>query len=142
MVEALAPGAWREGRVEVCTNLPAALPPACADEERLAQVLANLLHNAIRHTPPGGIVAVTAIAEPDALVLVVNDTGDGIPAGELPHIWERFYQGSNARRNDGGSGLGLPLVKELVEAMGGRVEASSVTGQGSSFRVYLQKSGS
>jgi signal transduction histidine kinase len=102
----------------------------------LAQVLGNLLRNAIRHTPPGGIAAVTAAARPDGVTLEVCDTGEGIPPGELPHIWERFYQGANGRR-DGGAGLGLALVKELVEAMGGRVEATSVPGQGSCFRIYL-----
>jgi len=138
VVAALAPLAWQTGRVEVIADLPAGLPLACADAERLGQVLANLLRNAIRHTEPGGIVAVALRAEPGAVALEVRDTGVGIPPAELPHIWERFYRGENGRSRTGdGAGLGLALVKELTEAMGGTVAVESSVGKGSCFTIRL-----
>ncbi len=148
VIDALAPLAWQSGRVEVVTDLPdgpaGSRPLADADPERLGQVLANLLRNAIRHTEPGGIVAVALRSEPDAVVVEVRDTGAGIPADELPHIWERFYRGRSERSRAGdGAGLGLALVKELTEAMGGSVTVESTAipnaeGKGSCFRVRLR----
>ena len=137
-VEALAPLAMQREHVEVVADVPTNLPPALADAERLDQVLANLLRNALRHTPPGGIVAVVASAEDAYVHIKVCDTGEGIPPEELPYIWERFYRGDNARELDAhGAGLGLALVKDLVEAMGGQVAVESHTGQGSCFSVTL-----
>ena len=133
MVNALAPLAWAASRVQVVAELPADLPQVHADEARLEQILANLLRNAIRHTPPGGIVAAAARAKSAAVVLEVRDTGEGIAPADLPHIWERFYRvGDHA-----GAGLGLALVKELAEAMGGSVAVESTVGQGSRFTVRL-----
>ena len=138
MVDALAPLAWRSGRVELVAEAASGLPLASADEGRLEQVLANLLRNAIRHTPPGGIVVVRALGVDRGVRLEVCDTGDGIAAEDLPHIWERFYRGANGRGRDAaGAGLGLALVKELTEAMGGSVCVESAPGQGSCFSVLL-----
>jgi signal transduction histidine kinase len=140
MVDTVAPLAWRTGRVEVVAQVPPGLPSALADERRLEQVLSNLLHNGVRHTPPGGIVAVMAVAEQDAVRIEVRDTGQGIPPEDLPYVWERFYRGESARAEDShGAGLGLALVKELTEAMGGRVEVESVVGEGSCFTVRLPR---
>ena len=140
MVDALAPLAWASGRVEVVAELPAGLPLAHADEARLEQILANLLRNAIRHTPPGGIVAAAARAGADALVLEVRDTGEGIAPDDLPHIWERFYRGQQQPGGPRpGAGLGLALVKELAEAMGGSVGVESAVGRGSRFTVRLPR---
>jgi len=137
-VEALAPLARQREHVEVIADIPASLPPALADAERLDQVLTNLLRNALRHTPPGGIVAVVASAEDTHIHIKVCDTGEGIPPEELPYIWERFYRGDNARELDAhGAGLGLALVKDLVEAMGGIVDVHSAPGEGSCFGVML-----
>ena len=141
IVDAMAPLAWDGGRVEVVAELPDDLPQACVDEARLEQILANLLRNGVRHTGPGGIVAVVAAVEEDTVKIEVRDTGEGIPAEELPYIWERFYRGENARTDDvRGAGLGLALVKELTEAMGGSVGVESTVGEGSRFAVRLSVS--
>lgn len=137
-----APLAWQRGRVEVIADASPDPQLALADAGRLEQVVQNLLHNAIRHTPPGGIVALTVAADPGDASMVrlqVNDTGEGIPAEEIPHIWERFYRGHKAR-SEGGTGLGLALVKELTEAMSGTVAVESVLERGSCFTIYLPRS--
>jgi signal transduction histidine kinase len=140
MVDTVAPLAWRAGRVEVVAQVPSDLPLVLADERRLEQVLSNLLHNGVRHTPPGGIVAVIVAVEEDAVRIEVRDTGQGIPPGDLPYVWERFYRGESARAEDSrGAGLGLALVKELTEAMGGTVEVESVLREGSCFTVRLPR---
>ena len=115
-----------------------AAPGVCvsADRNRMRQVVANLLDNAIKYTPSGGRVEVQTALDGAEAVLTVTDTGPGIPAGELPRIWERLYRG-DASRSERGLGLGLSLVKAIVEAHGGRVEAISVPGQGSAFIVRL-----
>jgi signal transduction histidine kinase len=137
-VDAFAPLAWTRGRVEVVAEVPENLPRVLADAGRLEQVLGNLLHNALRHTPPGGIVAVLACVEGETVRIDVRDTGEGIPAEELPRVWQRFYRGEGAQRRDaGGAGLGLALVKELVEGMGGSVSVESTVGEGSCFTVWL-----
>ncbi|HEY8147864.1 MAG TPA: HAMP domain-containing sensor histidine kinase, partial [Vicinamibacteria bacterium] len=113
-------------------------PRVCvsADRNRMRQVVANLLDNAIKYTPAGGRVEVQTAIEGAEAVLTVTDTGSGIPAGELPRIWERLYRG-DASRSERGLGLGLSLVKAIVEAHGGRVEATSSPGQGSTFVIRL-----
>jgi signal transduction histidine kinase len=137
-VEAQASLARQREHVEVIADVPADLPPARADAERLDQVLVNLLRNALRHTSPGGIVAVVASATDNHIRIEVCDTGAGIPPDELPHVWERFYRGDDARELDTqGAGLGLALVKDLVEAMGGQVGVESHAGEGSCFSVWL-----
>jgi signal transduction histidine kinase len=95
-----------------------------ADE--LTQVLANLLQNAVRYTPAGGRVSVTATRRDDGAVVRIANTGSGIPAEDLPRVWERFYRVEKSRdRARGGAGVGLAIVKQLVERAGGRVGASS-----------------
>jgi signal transduction histidine kinase len=138
IVDAVAPLAWEASRVQVVAEFPQALPRVRIDPSRLEQVLANLLRNGIRHTPPGGIVAVMASVEGGAVRVDVRDTGEGIPPQEFPHIWERFFRGKRARTEDQrGAGLGLALVKELIEAMGGAVVVESVLGEGSCFTIRL-----
>jgi signal transduction histidine kinase len=109
-------------------DLPVSLP-ARADPDRLAQVLANLLSNAVRYTPSGGIISVRTERRPgDVLISVVN-TGDGIPAEDLDRVFERFYRVEKSRdRERGGAGIGLAIVKQLVEQGGGRVGADSRDG--------------
>lgn len=116
------------------------LPPADVDPDRVAQVLSNLLDNALRHTPAGGAVEVRVEpgTRPDNVHVAVRDSGPGIPAEHLPHVFERFYRVDPARaRAEGGSGIGLAVVKQLVEAHGGTVTAESRPGQGTTFRLTL-----
>lgn len=138
VVEGATPLAWQARRIEVVAEVPPDLPTALVDAGRLVQALHNLLHNAIRHTAPGGIVAVTARAEEKMVAIQVRDTGEGISPEELSRIWERFYQGEQQEHlRESGAGLGLALVKEWIEAMGGSVAAESVVGQGSCFTLRL-----
>jgi signal transduction histidine kinase len=137
VIETTAPLAWQSGRVQVSAEVPADLPRVSIDAARFEQVLRNLLHNAIRHTPPGGIVVTIGWTEAGAVVIEVRDTGEGIAAGDLPHVWQRFYRAGE----NGGVGLGLAIVKELVEAMGGSVSVESKLGEGSCFTVRLPVSG-
>ncbi|HEU0027463.1 MAG TPA: ATP-binding protein [Ktedonobacterales bacterium] len=146
-VETVAPLAWRAGRVEALARVTPETPIACADAARVEQALHNLLRNAIRHTPPGGIIAVIVepqgVGEAARVALRVRDTGEGIAAEDLPRVWERFYRSSRAREldGDGGSGLGLALVKEVTEAMGGAVAVESAPGEGSAFSLLLPLAG-
>ena len=111
---------------------------ALADRRRVVQVLGNLVRNALRHTPPGGLIAVRAERQDGRASVTVEDTGEGIPPDQLPHIFERFYRGDAARdRASGGAGLGLAIVRELVEAMGGYVAVESAPGEGSRFSFSL-----
>ncbi len=141
--ETLAPLAWQSNRVEVVPDVPEDAPLALVDAARLEQALQNLLHNGVRHTPPGGIVAIEVAPAGDAeetIAIRVKDTGEGIAPDELPHIWERFYRTERARQNPGsGTGLGLALVKELIETMGGSVAVESMLGVGSSFTLRLPR---
>jgi len=138
LVETTAPLAWGQRRVQVLAEVTPDLPPARADAQRLEQIVSNLLGNAVRHTPPGGLVAAAVTAEPDTVDVEIRDTGEGILPEDLPHVFERFYRG---RTGDGraGAGLGLALTKELAEAMGGSVDAASTPGAGSCFTVRLPR---
>lgn len=110
--------------------------PVLADPGRVHQVIANLLSNALKFTPPGGHVTVgTSRAGPDA-VLRVTDTGPGIPADELPHIFDRFWRGLGAARISG-SGIGLTVAAELARAHGGRLTATSKPGHGTQMTLAI-----
>lgn len=131
---------YRTKQVTLSTHLPSTqLPPLWGDAQRLAQVLANLLDNALRHTPPHGQVNVYANTDGHRLLLRVTDTGEGIAAEHLPHVFERLYRADAARTRDhGGSGLGLAIAKALVEAHGGDIRASSQgAGTGTTFTIAL-----
>jgi signal transduction histidine kinase len=105
------------------------------DRNRLRQVLANLVDNAVKYTPPAGRVVVEARRTPDEAVVTVTDTGPGIPADELPRIWDRLYRGDKSR-SERGLGLGLSLVRAIVQAHGGRVAVDS-SPAGSRFTIHL-----
>lgn len=130
---------YAANEVDLTCDVATELPEVWADPLRLAQVLGNLMDNALRHTPPRGHVDVTATAATGDLVISVTDSGDGIAAAHLPHVFERFYRADAARdRTHGGAGIGLAIAQALTKAHGGHVSAfSRGPGQGSTFTVTL-----
>ncbi|MDR1807412.1 MAG: HAMP domain-containing protein [Propionibacteriaceae bacterium] len=135
-------GQYAEAGVELTAVIPAALEAVMVDgdPDRLGQVMTNLLANARRHTPAGGQVTVTlSLPSKDTVRIEVKDTGEGIPAEHLPHLFERFYRVDAARdRATGGTGIGLTIVKAMTVAHGGQVQAASAgPGQGATFTVTL-----
>lgn len=135
-VERLRPQAERAS-LTLTVTLPEPVPGVLADAERIQQVITNLVHNAIKFTPAGGTVTVTAAQSGDEVVITVTDTGVGIPADDLPRIFERFYKTDRARSAGGGTGLGLSIARHIVQAHGGRIWATSTEGQGSTFSFSL-----
>jgi len=139
-VDRLQPQAERGG-LGMTVSLPAAgdelgLPSVLADVERVREVVTNLVHNAIKFTPPGGRVTISAHQVGEEVIVSVQDTGIGIPAADLPRIFERFYKADRAR-SGGGTGLGLSIARHIVQGHGGRIWAESVEGQGSTFYFAL-----
>lgn len=131
---------YAERGVSLTTDLTqAGAAQVAVDRQRLGQVLTNLLSNALRHTPPGGEVSLAAHQDQDEAVIVVTDTGDGIPAAQLQHVFERFYRGDAARTRDrSGSGIGLTISRAIVDAHGGSIAAASNgPGHGACFTVRL-----
>ena len=112
---------------------------AWCDEQRLAQVLRALIDNAIKFSPPGSTVRVTAAADATTATLIVSDNGPGIPEEELPHIFERFHRGRQERATTSGAGLGLSIARELTELLGGHISAASRNGEGAAFTVLLPR---
>jgi two-component system phosphate regulon sensor histidine kinase PhoR len=130
------PAAEKDLRISV--NLQEHLPDIAGDRRRLAEVLQNLLDNAIQYTPAGGQIMVSAAADGDEITITVSDTGIGIPQADQPRIFERFYRVDVARsREVGGTGLGLSIAKHLVEAHGGRIWVDSEIGNGSQFHFTV-----
>lgn len=137
----LASLAEREREVTMVRQVADGLPLVYADPERLTQALVNLTRNAITYTPTGGLVALAATAGADGATvsLAVTDTGVGIPEEDLERVFERFYRADASRaRDSGGFGLGLSIVRDLVEAMGGSVAAERMPEGGSRFRIILR----
>jgi two-component system phosphate regulon sensor histidine kinase PhoR len=117
---------------------PAEPVAALADEEAIAEILDNLVDNAIKYTPAGGTISLRWWVEGREAIVQVQDTGVGIPEKDLSRVFERFYRVDRARSRElGGTGLGLSIVKHLVQALGGSIAASSQVGQGSTFVVRL-----
>lgn len=114
-------------RISLELDLPADLPRVLADEDRTMQVLTNLVSNAIQYTNEKGKISVSFVRAGDNLQTIVRDTGIGIPADHLPHIFDRFYRvdKSRSRRAGGGSGIGLTIAKHFVEAQGGSIWVES-----------------
>ncbi|GAB2687059.1 sensor histidine kinase [Thalassiella azotivora] len=131
--------AFAARHVDLAADVHEPLPPLRADPERLGQVLGNLLDNALRHTPAGGSVVVRAAPVGEGAEIAVRDTGTGIAAEHLPHVFERLYRADAARdRLHGGAGIGLAIVRAVVELHGGRVVAESLgEGRGTTVRVWL-----
>jgi len=121
-------------KIETAENLP----NVEADEQRIIQVLFNLISNALRHTPVGGTITISAELRDGRVLVSVRDTGKGISPEDLPHVFERFYRADRSRaRSTGGSGLGLTISKQIVELHGGKIWAQSWLGVGSTFTFSL-----
>jgi signal transduction histidine kinase len=132
-VEALQGRALAQN-ISMSTDVEKNLPLCNIDELRIGQVLRNLMNNAIAHTGEGGSVKVSAMKNIDHLVICVDDSGEGIPSAELSNIFERFYRVDKSRsRATGGTGLGLTIARQLVEAHGGKIWVESEVGKGSKF---------
>jgi len=128
----------QEKEIELHGRLPLDLPPVYGDPDMLAQVLINLVDNAVKYTPAGGRVDVFAETVDGRLAVTVADTGIGIPPESLPRIFERFYRVDKARSRElGGIGVGLAIVKHIVRAHGGKITVESTPGRGSSFTFTL-----
>jgi signal transduction histidine kinase len=125
-------------KVELQTEIES-LPGFIGDGDRLEQVFTNLVDNALKHTPPGGRVTITARQVGDQLEVSVKDNGSGIPADELPRIFERFYQLDKSRRggSERGVGLGLTIAREIIHSHGGEISAQTEAGKGSVFVVTM-----
>ncbi len=137
MLEAMRAEAEREGvllQAEVMPNLQ----PIDADGQKLYRVLLNLITNALRHTPRDGTVTLSARECGADVAITIADTGEGISAEDMPHVFERFYRGDKSRsRAGGGAGLGLAIARGIVEAHGGRIWVESMPGQGTAFTFTL-----
>jgi two-component system, OmpR family, sensor histidine kinase BaeS len=125
-------------KVALQVQAEASLPEIQVDLERMAQVLGNLLRNALRYTPEGGKIHLSATLAGDLVCLAVSDNGAGIAAEDLPYIFERSYRGDRARNQvEGESGLGLAIARSLVEAQGGKISVESQLGEGAKFTIAL-----
>ncbi|MDB4882564.1 MAG: Sensory box histidine kinase, partial [Gemmatimonadetes bacterium] len=127
------------GRVSLAAALPDGLPEVWADPDRFTQLLSNLIGNAIKFTPPEGAVSLSAHVDGEEALFVVTDTGEGIAADQLPHVFERFFQVSRDARRviRHGAGLGLPISRGIVEAHGGNIWIESTLGAGTSVRFSI-----
>jgi len=130
----------QEKSIEIRVEAADDLPGMEVDPDRMAQVLGNLVSNALRYTPEGGEIVLAAMADDDLVRLRVSDTGSGIHPDDISHIFDRFYRSDTARSQDnelGESGLGLAIAKSIVAAHGGTIDVSSAVGEGTSFIISL-----
>jgi signal transduction histidine kinase len=136
-VRGMADLAWSQRKVRVESLVSADLSFVLADRTRVRQIINNLLYNSLRHTPEGGVIVVQGRQLPDFIELSLSDTGMGISEAALHSVFDRFYQAERSQRGQEGSGLGLNIVRQLVEAHGGTISVESVVGQGTTFRFTL-----
>jgi signal transduction histidine kinase len=136
-VGGLKQAAWQQRKVTIENLVPPDLPLAFADAGRLRQIIHNLLFNALRHTPEGGLVVVQGAVAGGYVELSVSDTGIGIPPELLEQVFDRYYQAELSERRREGSGLGLHIVQQLVQAQGGTISVQSDVGKGTTFRFTL-----
>ena len=124
--------------VSLGSQVPSRPVMARFDRERIVQLLSNLVGNGLKFTPRGGEVLVNLTDTPEGAILQVRDTGPGIPATELPHVFERFFRGTNVgEARASGSGLGLAIARSIVEMHDGQIEVASSVGRGATFTVQL-----
>lgn len=136
MMQSYVPLAAKQG-VRLLAEVAPNLHEISADAIRLAQVLGNLISNALRYTPAGGSITLAALPGPGKLILSVSDTGKGIPPEALPRIFDRFYRADSSRTSSEESGLGLAIARSIVEAHGGTISAESVPGKGTVLTITL-----
>ncbi len=128
----------RQLEISLRVTAEANLPLVNVDPERMAQVLGNLVSNALRYTPAGGEISLVATQQGNRVLLTVQDNGVGIAPDKLPYIFDRFYRGDEARQaSEGESGLGLAIAKSLVELHGGAISVESTLGEGTTFVISL-----
>jgi two-component system phosphate regulon sensor histidine kinase PhoR len=133
---------FAEKKLSIDISVAADLPVVRGDETRLQEILYNLLDNALKYSRPGDKIRLQAQKRGDEVALTVSDTGVGISDADLPRIFERFYRADKARSRElGGTGLGLSIVKHIAQMHGGRVEAESKLGRGTTIRVVLPLNG-
>jgi two-component system sensor histidine kinase BaeS len=134
---------WREAALEKELTwellYPPNLPAINIDPDRMAQALGNIVSNAIKYTPENGLVRISAGIDNPFVWIRVQDTGNGIPAEEIPHIFEPFYRGSTSNRFPQGMGLGLSIAQDLLQAHKGRITVESTPGEGSIFTLWLPR---
>lgn len=139
VVRRMAPYA-EEKRIGLSYEGPTALPPVLADQARIEQLLVNLIQNAVHYTQEGGCILIQARDSAAQVFVSIVDNGPGIPAEDLPYIWERFYRGEKSRnRQLGGTGIGLSIVKRIVEAHHGQVQVTSEPGVGTTVSFVLPR---
>jgi two-component system phosphate regulon sensor histidine kinase PhoR len=124
-------------KITLQVDLQEKLPLVHGDPIRLRQVIANLLENALKYTPPGGRVVLDAHVEDDQIIICISDTGPGIPPADQPYLFDKFFRASNVPEEARGTGLGLSIVKSIVEQHDGRIWVESVLGKGATFTVVL-----
>jgi signal transduction histidine kinase len=140
-LESFSELAYRES-VKLEGNVEVDVDPVYMDTQAIGRVLNNLISNALRHTPAGGEIHVHAWRTARGVELSVRDTGEGIPAQDIPHIFERFYRGDTSRsrnRSTGGAGLGLAIAQGIVRAHGGDIRVESQVGKGTQFTFSIPK---
>lgn len=130
-----------EKKIGLSVDVPTELPTVAGDAQRLHQVVLNLVGNAIKYCSPGDNVTITANSDEDSISIGVSDTGPGIPPDALTHLFERFYRVPGSESKAGGTGLGLTITKQIVEAHGGQIDVSSEVGQGTTFTFTLPVEG-
>jgi signal transduction histidine kinase len=129
----------KQGEITLEGNVDSDVDPVHMDTQAIGRVLNNLIGNALRHTPPMGRVSVWVRRTGQDVEVTVSDTGEGIRAEDLPHVFERFYRGEKSRnRGTGGAGLGLAIARGIVQAHGGDIRVDSETGKGTQFTFYIQ----
>jgi two-component system sensor histidine kinase ResE len=134
-------GLTRERRIQLTVDKLQGDDTVFLDQDRMEQVLTNLIDNAIRHTPDHGEIRVTPSKKEKILQIEVSDTGSGIDPEDIPYLFERFYKGDKARtRGRSGTGLGLSIVKNIVEAHKGHIYVESTLGEGTSFKIQIPQS--
>jgi two-component system phosphate regulon sensor histidine kinase PhoR len=122
--------------LELVYDLPESLPDVLVERRRIEQVMINLVHNAIKFTPPGGTITIAARQEGERVAVDVRDTGAGIASDEIERLFERFYKSDKARRSEG-TGLGLAIAKHIIQAHRGEISVRSVPGKGATFTFTL-----